>query len=355
MKIIIITDAWHPQVNGVVRTYEFLSKELRKLGHEVKVVGPCDFPLRVALPGYPEIKLVVKPYKRLKRIIDAFGPDCIHVSAEGPLGWAGRKYCLRHNKKYSTSFHTLFPDYIAKRLAKHAPFLYNPVHNLAKKMVRFFHAPSSRMMIATQSLEDKLRSWDFKNPMHRVSRGVNLDQFYLGEKTKFNDLKGPIALYVGRVAIEKNIDDFLTMEWEGTKVVVGDGPSRKILEQKYPDAVFVGTKQGEELGEYYRSADVFVFPSRTDTFGIVLIEALGSGLPVAAYNVTGPKDIITENFLGALSEDNLGDAAKRALSCGTREQRAQFTRDHFTWESAGKQYETGLVPNEKYENIKTNK
>ena len=347
MKLIIITDAWHPQVNGVVRTYENLSEQLEKLGHTVKVVGPSDFRVSIPMPGYPEIRLAINPYGRLKKIIDDYDPDCIHVSAEGPLGWAGRKYCIKHGKKYSTSYHTHFPDYVAKRLAKHVPFMYKTVHALAKKVIKHFHAPSSRMMIATQSLEDELKSWDFKTPMHRLSRGVKLDLFKPGENTVFPDLKGPIAIYVGRVAIEKNLEDFLKMDWNGSKVIVGDGPSRKHLESKYPDAVFVGTKQGEELAAHYRSADVFVFPSRTDTFGIVIIEALASGLPVAAYNVTGPKDIITEPFLGALEETDLSKAAKRALEHGTREERAAYTQKHYTWENAGKQYEAGLVRNEK--------
>lgn len=343
MKLLIISDAWLPQVNGVVRTYEHLSEELIKMGHEVKVVGPADFPLRVPMLGYREIKLAVKPYRLLKKKIEAYRPDKIHISAEGPLGWAARKYCLRHGRPFSTSFHTMFPDYAAKRIAKFMPPIYGFVHERAKRMVRDFHAPSSAMMVATQSLEDTLKEWGFKNPMHRLLRGVDLDLYQPGENTVYKDMEGPIALYVGRVAIEKSIEDFLDMPWEGTKVVVGDGPSRPMLEKKYPEAYFAGKRFGKDLAEHYRSADVFVFPSRTDTFGIVLIEALASGLPVAAYNVTGPKDIITEDFLGSLTENDLAVAAQKAMLQGTPEQRAEHVKNTYTWENVAKQFEDALL------------
>lgn len=339
MKLIIITDAWFPQVNGVVRTYEHLSAELESMDHEVKVVGPRDFPMRIPLLSYPEIKLAIKPYARLKRIIEEYQPTHIHISTEGPLGWAGRRYCAKHNRKFSTSYHTQFPDYVAKRVAYFLPFLYDFVHRQSIKYVRKFHSRSSAMMVATNSLEETLRSWGFKNPIHRLTRGADLNQFYPGKKTKYKNNEKPVALYVGRIAIEKNIEAFLKMDWEGTKVLVGDGPIRAHLEEKYPDAVFVGPKTGKDLAAYYRSADVFVFPSKTDTFGMVLVEALASGIPVAAYNVTGPKDIITEDFLGALTEDNLGDAALKALSKGTPEQRAKHVKSAYTWENAARQFE----------------
>lgn len=343
IKLLIITDAWHPQVNGVVRTYEHLSKELIKMGHAVKVIGPSDFPRKFPMPGYKEIKLVLFPYKQLKETIETYAPTHIHISTEGPLGWAARRYCLKHRRAFSTSYHTQFPDYVAKRMSKYAPFLFKPIHALARAVVRTFHAPSSAMMVATNSLEKTLKEWGFKNPMHRLTRGANLDLFKPGEKTKFKDLKGPVALYVGRVAIEKSIEDFLSMPWQGAKVVIGDGPSREELEKQYTDAVFLGNKMGEELAEYYRSADVFVFPSRTDTFGIVLIEALASGLPVAGYTVTGPIDIITQDFLGALSNDNLAEAAQKALTSGGPEQRSKHVKDYYTWENAARQYEDALL------------
>ena len=343
MKLLIISDAWFPQVNGVVRTYENLGAGMRDLGHTVKIIGPSDFPIRTSMPGYPEIKLAIAPYARLTRLIEEYQPDKIHLSTEGPLGWAGRRYCLKNNKPFSTAFHTMFPDYMAKRAAKILPPLHNFAHEQAKKFVRHFHSPSKAMMVATQSVEDTLMSWGFKNPIHRVTRGANLEQFYPGDKTLFKALKGPIALYVGRIAIEKSIEDFLEMDWHGSKVIVGDGPSRTSLEQKYPGVYFTGNKEGEELAAHFRSADLFVFPSRTDTFGMVIVEALASGLPVAAYNVTGPKDIVTKPFLGALHENNLSIAAKNALKNGVPEKCTIHVKNIYTWENAVKQYEDALT------------
>jgi len=342
LKILIISDAWHPQLNGVVRTYEHLIEELEKRGHIVKVIGPSDFPCTIPTPGYREIKLAIAPYKHLKRLIDDFAPNRIHIATEGPLGWAARKYCKKHGRQFSTSFHTLFPDYVAKRAAKYLPFLYKPAHAIAKSIIRHFHQPSIVMMVATQSLEDTLREWGFTPAIMRLTRGAKIDTFSPGEKTKFKDLQSPIALYVGRIAIEKNIEAFLSMQWQGEKVIIGEGPARAELEAKYPSAHFLGKKTGNELAEYYRSADVFVFPSRTDTFGMVLIEALACGTPVAAYNVTGPKDIITQDYLGALNAD-LSKAALNALTHGTAQERANHIAQHYTWETAAQQFETALT------------
>ncbi len=342
MKVLIITDAWHPQVNGVVRTYEYLIEELEKLGHSVKVISPSDFSRTIPMPGYPEIKLALFPGRRLKTIVESYKPDAVHISTEGPIGWAGRNYCVKHGQPFTTSYHTQFPDYVAKRFAKYLPFLFRPIHSIAKWVVRKFHSRSKVMMVATPSLEEQLKDWGFKTPMHRLVRGANLDLFYPGERTQFIDLPHPVALCVGRVAIEKNLEAFLDMDWDGSKVVVGDGPSKEELSKRYPNVHFAGKKFGDELAEYYRSADLFVFPSKTDTFGIVLVEALASGLPIAGFNVTGPKDIVTKDFLGALHEDDLGLAAKNALKSGTREQRAQYVKDFYTWEYAGKQFETAL-------------
>lgn len=342
MKLLIISDAWHPQINGVVRTYEHLTKGLQKLGHTVQIIGPADFPRAMSMPGYGEIKLAILPYNRLKHMIDASAPDAIHIATEGPLGLAARRYCLRHNHPFTTAYHTQFPDYVAKRVARYLTFLYKPAHALAKAFIRNFHAKSNGMMVATQSLEDELKSWNFKTPMHRVTRGVNLDEFHPGERTLFTDLKRPVALHVGRIAIEKNIEDFLDMDWHGSKVIIGDGPARAQLETKYPDAIFLGKKTGADLAQHYRSVDIFVFPSRTDTFGIVLIEALASGLPVAAYNVTGPKDVITKDELGSLHETDLSTAAQQALTSGTPAQRAQHVNDHHTWDFATHQFESTI-------------
>lgn len=338
MKVLIISDAWHPQINGVVRTYEYLSRELEKMGHEVEVFGPAHFPATMPTPFYPEIRLVIKPYRRLKRMIEEYAPDKIHIATEGPLGWAGRRYCRRHNRTFTTSYHTQFPDYVAKRFAWLIPPLYKAVHQSAIRFVRNFHNASHTVMVSTPSLEQQLREWGFTAPMKRFSRGVDTALFHPGPKTLFQDMKKPVSLYVGRIAIEKNLEDFLGMVWQGTKVIVGDGPVRQRLKNKYPHVYFVGTKQGRELAAHYRSADVFVFPSKTDTFGIVLLESLACGLPVAAYNVTGPKDIVKEPFLGALDSANLAEAAQKAMAQAIPEKCVEYAAQNFSWSTAAQQF-----------------
>jgi glycosyltransferase involved in cell wall biosynthesis len=339
MKILIISDAWKPQINGVVRTYEDLCRVLSAQGHDPHVIGPADFPFRMAMPGYSEIELVIAPYKRLARMIEDYAPDAIHIATEGPLGCAAQRYCRKKGLKYSTCYHTHFPDYVAKRVGRFFPFLYNWARNHAIKKIKKFHDQSHALMVATQSLEDDLKEWNFIVPMHRLTRGVDMDVFKPGKGHDLSHMKSPIALYVGRVAIEKNLEDFLGMEWEGSKIVIGDGPAREELEAKYKDAHFVGKRFGEDLANYYRAADIFVFPSRTDTFGIVLIEALACGLPVAGYNVTGPKDIITQSHLGALHDHDLAEAAKEALiQKGTAQQLYDHVFEHYTWDVATTQF-----------------
>jgi glycosyltransferase involved in cell wall biosynthesis len=338
MKVLIISDAWHPQVNGVVRTYEYLLQELDRCGHESLVIGPCDFPVTMPMPFYPEIRLVLSPYRRLQKMIEEYAPDKIHIATEGPLGWAARRYCLKHKSPFTTSYHTQFPDYMAKRFAWLIPPLYKAVHRAGVRSVRRFHAPSEAIMISTDSLREQLENWNFKTPMAHLTRGVDLTYFTPGKKSVLQDLKAPIALYVGRIAIEKNLEAFLDMDWHGSKVMVGDGPVRKSLEARYPDVHFVGKKTGHKLAEYYRSSDVFVFPSKTDTFGIVLIEALACGLPVAAYNVTGPKDVITHEHLGALHEHDLREAALQALKSADSEKASAHVRGNYNWERAAKQF-----------------
>lgn len=339
MKILIVSDAWFPQVNGVVGTYKHIADELVKSGHDIKVIGPSDFPLRFPMPAYPEIELCVAPYRRLKKMIAEYAPDIIHIATEGPLGKAGRRYCMKTSFPFTTCYHTHFPDYIAQRAAKFMPFLYRPVKKAAIASIRAFHAPANAMMVATPSLEDELKSWGFKTPMHRLTRGVDIEMFRPGRKTEFKGLETPVALYVGRVAIEKNVEAFLQMEWNGSKVIVGEGPSKAMLEKKYPDARFVGKKTGEDLAAHFRSADIFVFPSRTDTFGMVLVEALASGLPIAAYDATGPRDIVTEDVLGALDDADLGAAARKALAVRAHGQaRRDHAREHYTWPVAAEQF-----------------
>lgn len=333
-KILIISDAWHPQVNGVVRTYENLNVELGKRGHIVKTIGPADFPIQFAMPGYKEIRLVLRPYKRLKQMIREFNPDAIHIATEGPLGWAGRRYCKWNKVPFTSSYHTHFPEYAAKR----APFFKKEVLRYCIRKIRRFHRRSSAVLVTTPSVQKQLEEWKIAAPMLPFTRGVNRDIFYVGKKCLFLDKPKPIALYVGRIAVEKNIEDFLDMPFKGTKILVGDGPQRKSLEKKYPDALFVGTKRREDLANYYRSADVFVFPSRTDTFGLVLIEALACGLPIAAYKAPGPIDIVTDEKLGALDDTNLNTAMKKALLHGCPTSRSEHVKNHYTWEKAADQF-----------------
>ncbi|MCB1784553.1 MAG: glycosyltransferase, partial [Alphaproteobacteria bacterium] len=249
-----------------------------------------------------------------------------------------RRHCLQNKIEFTTSYHTQFPDYVAKRFAWLIPPLYDAVHRAGIRNVRRFHAPSSAVFVATQSLAEQLESWNFKAPLKQMTRGVDFSVFHPGEKKILNDLKGPIALYVGRLAIEKNLEAFLNMDWPGSKVLVGDGPIRQSLQSRYPDALFAGKKTGHELADYYRAADIFVFPSKTDTFGIVLIEALACGIPVAAYKVTGPKDIITEGYLGALHETDLAAAAQKALKSPDPAKSHAHVREFYSWETAGKQF-----------------
>lgn len=340
MKLLIVSDAWQPQVNGVVRTYEHICAELISRGHEVKVIGPSDF-FSIPMPGYSEIRLAMFPYRKLRKMINDFAPDRIHIPVEGPLGAAARLYCKRRKIKFTTSYHTHFPDYVAKRVTWLPKRLRRYVRSMAIAMIRRFHKKSSGMMVATQSLEDELLGWGFKTPICRLLRGAKLDVFYPGKKTLFQDLPKPIMLFVGRVAIEKNLEAFLDLDVPGTKVVVGEGPSKEKLIKKYPNAIFPGKKIGAELAEHYRSSDLFVFPSKTDTFGIVLIEALASGVPVAAYNVTGPKDIIVEDYLGVL-DDDLKTAVEKATNLPHPEKRVAHVKEFYTWESVAERFESYL-------------
>jgi glycosyltransferase involved in cell wall biosynthesis len=338
MKILIVTDAWHPQVNGVVRTYEHLAEELTRMGHMVRVIGPHDFPIRLKMPGYAEIELALFTGNRLTNMIDAFAPDTIHIGTEGPLGAAARRYCLKRNLPFTTCYHTHFPDYAAKRAARIHPLFEKSVRTFFINRLRRFHQPSNALMVATPSLETTLKDWGFTAPMYQWARGARIEIFTPEKKDLFAAMKRPVAIYVGRVAIEKNIEAFLSMDWPGSKVVTGDGPDRAMLEAKYPNTLFTGKKTGTDLAAHYQSSDIFVFPSKTDTFGMVLIEALACGLPVAAYPVTGPKDIITEPMLGALDED-LSQASLKALnSAGGSQDRNNYISIHYAWAVIAQQF-----------------
>jgi glycosyltransferase involved in cell wall biosynthesis len=330
MKLVIITDAWQPQVNGVVRTYENIISELKKEGHIVKVIGPDDF-ITFPLPFYPEIRLAFFPYRKMAKMINAFDPDGIHIPVEGPLGWSARAYCRRNKKAFTSSFHTHFPDYLAKRVPE---FMQRFVYNFTVKIVKRFHSRANTMYVATKSLEQQLKEWGFQNQFVRLVRGVDTSIFYPAENKQTN--QKPVLIYVGRVAVEKNIEVFLDMDIDADKIVVGIGPDLERLCKKYPHIEFAGLKQGKDLGDYYRKANCFVFPSKTDTFGIVLIEAMACGLPIAGYNVTGPKDLVTHEFLGAINDD-LSMAVKKALSApGTHKDRYNHALKNYSWKEVAK-------------------
>lgn len=331
MKIVIVTDAWHPQVNGVVRTYEHLQAELTHLGHNVKIISPYDFRFRIPLPGYREIEMALFPYRRLGKLIQSYNPDSIHIATEGPLGWAAGKWCRRHGHRYSTAYHTMFPDYIAKRAGKYLKSLYEPARHYGIHLVKKFHNPSAVVITTTPTINRILTGWGVTAPLAAIPRGVPLEDFKPDGPTIKTNMKKPIALFVGRVAIEKNIEDFLNMEWEGSKIVIGHGPALPRFQAHYPDITFAGKITGPNLAKWYRTADVFAFPSKTDTFGIVLIEALSCGLPVAAYPVAGPLDIVTSPLLGSL-DNNLGIACKNALQATENKyERHDYVAQNYTW------------------------
>lgn len=300
MRILIATDAWHPQVNGVVRTLTMMADAARELGADIVFLTPQSF-RTVALPGYRDLRLALPAPGAVARLIDAAGADSIHIATEGPIGLAARRYCRKRGLRFTTSFHTRFPEYISARL---------PIpESWSWAWLRRFHARSHAVMAATPALAEELRSRGFCN-VALWPRGVDSDLFHPRDADL--GLPRPVFLSVGRVAVEKNLDAFLALDLPGTKVVVGDGPARAALQVKFPDAVFLGARQGEALAHAYAAADVFVFPSRTDTFGLVLLEALASGVPVAAFPVSGPRDVIGTAEVGVMNED-LGLACVAAL------------------------------------------
>ena len=343
MKILIISDAWQPQTNGVVRTYENLERELTSMGHSVKIVGPNDFPIHFPCPLYKEIQLTLFTKNKLKDIIRSEKPDHIHIPVvEGPMGHTARSICLSENRPFTTCYHTHFPDYLAVRLPDALGFLRNPLAQLSFKVLSAFHNAANCTFVVSDTLATQLRENNFTSRFDIMTRGIDTNYFYVGEKNLFADLPRPIALYVGRVAPEKNIESFLNTNWSGSKVVVGDGPSLEKLKKKYPDTHFLGTKKGKELGDCYRSSDLFVFPSKTDTFGMVNIEAMACGLPIAAYPVLGPIDIVTSPELGAL-DNNLEIAMKKAISSPeTPEFRGNYAKNTYSWKKAAEQFLNGL-------------
>jgi glycosyltransferase involved in cell wall biosynthesis len=298
LKILIVTDAWSPQVNGVVRTLEMLGRELTARGHQVRY-ATAENHTTLPLPTYPEIRLALFPRQTILDAIEDFVPDAIHIATEGTMGLSARAICLERGLRFTTSFHTRFPDYV------HARFPFIP-ESAVYGALRTFHAAASATMVSTLSLKRELEAHGFANVL-LWSRGVDVEQFRPRTKDHSFDLgmdvSRPVFLYVGRLSVEKNVEAFLALDLPGTKLVVGEGPQRGDLEARFPAARFLGQRTGDELARIYASSDVFVFPSRTDTFGLVLLEALASGTPVAAYPVQGPLDVLRDSHIAALDED----------------------------------------------------
>lgn len=330
MRILLVTDAWAPQINGVVVTLTNTIAWLERWKHEVRVLSPEGF-RTMPMPTYPEIPLALLPGREVARRIRDFDPDAIHIATEGPLGGAARAYCLKHGLAFTTAYHTCFPEYVRARFGVPLAWTY--------AWLRHFHGASCAVLVATPAIRGLLETRGFTN-VADWSRGVDTDLFQPAQK-RFTDFRRPVFLYVGRVAVEKNLPAFLGLDLPGTKLVVGDGPQRAELEKRFPDAVFVGTKTGVELASFYQRADVFVFPSRTDTFGLVLVEAMACGTPVAAYPVRGPIDVVKDPSAGVLDHD-LGAAALAALALDRDQVRRYGER--YSWEFSSRQFLSSLVP-----------
>lgn len=339
--ILIVTDAWAPQVNGVVRTLEGTIGALRAMGHVVKVISPDAF-RTFPLPGYPEIRLAMFAKNAIARVIDNFRPDAIHIATEGTLGLAARRVCVRWKIPFSTAFHTRYADYVHAR--------YRIPRSLTWAWLRWFHKPASSVMVATDTLRRELQSHGFGN-VRIWSRGADTQLFRPrpGEVVpELGSLPRPLWLNVGRMAVEKNMEAFLSLDLPGTKIVVGEGPQLAMLKAKYPAAVFLGLRHGENLARIFSACDVFVFPSRTDTFGLVLAEAMASGLPVAAYPEQAPRDVlggglVDVNGMGpaGVLDDDLGRAAQKALSLSRDAARAYGL--NFSWDACALQFVDNLV------------
>ena len=323
MRVLVATDAWHPQVKGVVRTLTHMAEAAKALGVEVSFLTPESF-RTFAMPSYRDLRVALPYQAKIARLVADADPDSIHIATEGPIGLLVRRYCRKHGLPFTTSFHTRFPEYISARL---------PVpESWTWRALRVFHWPSQAVMAATPALANELRARGFRNVV-LWPRGVDARQFHPRDVDL--GVPRPVFLCVGRVAVEKNLEAFLELDLPGTKVIVGDGPARAALARNYPKAVFLGSRQGEALAEAYAGADVFVFPSKTDTFGLVLLEALASGLPVAAFPVTGPRDVIGDAPVGALNDD-LRMACLSALNISPQAC-LDFAAKH-TWEASARAF-----------------
>jgi glycosyltransferase involved in cell wall biosynthesis len=330
VRILIASDAWSPQINGVVVTLTNTIAELSRTGHDVGVISPQQF-TTLPCPTYPEIRLALLAGRAVAEQIRRFDPDAVHIATEGPLGNAARRACIAARRPFTTAYHTQFPEYVYARSRFPVGITY--------AWLRRFHGAAKATMVATNDIERRLAARGFGN-LVRWSRGVDTEIFRPGRRAQ-RAANGPIMLYVGRVAVEKNIEAFLSLDLPGTKWVVGDGPARAALQRRFPTAVFHGMKTGENLAWYYQNADVLVFPSRTDTFGLVLIEAMACGTPVAALPVTGPLDVVRNGTTGILAED-LGSAALAALALDRNV--VHRLAAEFSWQAATEQFIRHLHP-----------
>jgi len=332
LKIVIVSDAWEPQVNGVVRTLRSVKAEIEAMGHCVALLTPDRF-RSLPCPTYPEIRLALTAPDTIGRLIEAERADALHISTEGPLGLAARRWCVRNGLAFTTAYHTQFPDYIQSRSGIPARWTWH--------FIRWFHAPSAAVLTSTPTIRHELEAHGITHVRH-WGRGVDLDCFHPDHAAPaaFANLPRPVQLYVGRVAVEKNIEAFLAARYPGTRVVVGDGPALENLKRRFPDALFLGALSGSALAAAYAHADVLVFPSRTDTFGLVLIEALACGTPVAAYPVPGPLDVLTP-ATGCMNDD-----LHRAIAGALQLDRAACRSygQSFSWRASAQQFLDGLSP-----------
>lgn len=342
MRIMIVTDAWEPQVNGVVRTMQRVINALEADGHELDIVHPGDGFRTFPLPTYPEIKLALFAENRIKARFESFEPDAVHIVTEGTLGMAGRKMCLKMKHPFSTAYHTRFPEYVAARFPIPVSWGY--------AFVRWFHQYSGRVMVPTPSMVEELDAKKFINTV-AWTRGVDTNQFHPSKRVvpdnsedPFAGLARPIFLNVGRVAVEKNIEAFVELDLPGSIVVVGDGPAMPEMKKKYPDVHFLGSRFGDDLAACYANSDVFVFPSLTDTFGLVVLEAMASGTPVAAFEATGPKDVIPGSNAGTITPVG-GDLAAGALAClDLDRQTCRTYAETFSWKAVADAFLKNLQP-----------
>ena len=333
MRIAIATDAWHPQPNGVVRVVGTVADRLRRQGHELLVISPDRF-RTMPCPTYAELRLAFLPGRLAAALLEGFEPEAIHIATEGPIGSAARAYCLARGLPFTTAYHSKFPEFINARTGLPLSWLY--------AWIRRFHAPSNAVMVPSPNVRDELAARRFAG-LRLWSHGVDTDVFAPAEKGYLDGrgLKRPIFMYVGRVTIDKNLPAFLDLHLPGSKVIVGSGPARESLMKRYPAVPFLVAEGDAELARYFNAPDVFVFPSLTDTFGLVMLEAVACGVPVAAFPVTGPRDVLAGSEAGCLDAD-LGRAALTALSISPDVCRAHALK--FSWDRVVEEFLSYLAP-----------